>query len=107
MNQTIVKRVVWSVCGFLAAILMLIALAFADFIGCFHEPPLNLVVNDSNIVVHVETLGEYYTTVGRVRIEETSTGQIVYDAVAKSRKPQNWLCNRARLQSCHHGNKRG
>jgi len=67
---------------------LLFVLALADVLGFFHDPPLRVEQSGSTLTAHVETLGEYQTTVGRVRIQESQSGKIVYESVAAQRAPQ-------------------
>jgi len=67
---------------------LLFLLAFADALGFFHEPPLRLEQSGSTLTAHVERLGEYYSPVGRIRIQESDSGQVVYEAVAAKWPPE-------------------
>jgi hypothetical protein len=69
--------------GILLAALLLFSLAFADALGFFRRPPLRLEQSGSFIIVHVETLGEYPTTVGHVQITEAALGNVVFEVVAR------------------------
>ena len=62
------STLVWSV--------VLVVLAFLGVFG----PPLSIEQKGSIRIVHVETLGEYPTTIRRVRIEEARTGKVVFEA---------------------------
>jgi hypothetical protein len=87
-QRRILRRILWAVGG--AALLtgLLFALAFADALGFFHDPPLRLERSGSTLTAHVETLGEYETTVGRIRIQESDSDKVVFEAVAARRAPQ-------------------
>ncbi len=69
--------------GILLATLFVFVLAFVDTLGYFHEPPLRLVQSGKVVTVHVETLGEYPSTVGHVRIAEDASGKVVFEMRAK------------------------
>jgi hypothetical protein len=68
--------------GILLAALFLFVLVFADVLGFFRRPPLRLEQSGSSVIAHVETLGEYPTTVGRVRITEAASGKVVFEVAA-------------------------
>jgi hypothetical protein len=83
----VLKRIVFGVCGTALLAGLLFVLAFADALGFFHDPPLRLERDGSTVTAHVERLGEYYCPVGRIRIQESDTGKVVYEAVAKKEVP--------------------
>ncbi|MGB8262069.1 MAG: hypothetical protein WCE75_17050 [Terracidiphilus sp.] len=66
----------WIVGSILLLFLALSILALNDAFG----PPLSIERKGSVRIVHVETLGEYPTTIRHVRIEEAGTGKVVFDA---------------------------
>jgi hypothetical protein len=55
--------------------------------GCRSKPPLKIAVGDGGIVVDVQTLGEYPTTVTHVRLTEAN-GPIVWEIRAEQGTPQ-------------------
>jgi len=69
--------------GAILSIGLVFVLAFAEQLGFFHDPPLWLEQNKSTLTAHVERLGEYYCPVGRIRIQESESGRIVYEAIGK------------------------
>ena len=87
-QRRILKRILWAIGG--AALLtgLLFALAFADAMGFFHDPPLRLEQSGSTLTAHVERLGEYYFPVGRVRIQESESGKVIYESVARQGVPE-------------------
>jgi hypothetical protein len=66
---------------------LLFVLAFADALGFFHYPPLSLEQNNSTLTAHIERLGEYVSPVGRIRIQESESGDVIYECVAKQKPP--------------------
>jgi len=76
------KGILWTVCGAVLAAGLLFVLAFADSLGFFHDPPLRLEQSGSALTAHVERLAEYYSPVGRIRIQESDSGKVVYESVA-------------------------
>ena len=56
--------------------------------GCFKRPAIQLEKSADSVVVHVETLGEYMTTVRRVRIDDASSGKVIFDLMTESGTPQ-------------------
>lgn len=55
--------------------------------GCRSKPPLKLVMSEGSVVVDVQTLGEYPTTVNRVRLTEVN-GPTVWEIRAEQGTPQ-------------------
>lgn len=73
--------------GTLLVGLVVLVFALADTIGFFRRPVAGLEQSPNSLIVHVETLGDYVTAVGHVRIQEATTGKVIYEAVAKDRVP--------------------
>jgi len=88
LRRRILKWILWSTGGAVIIGVLLFVLAFADALGFFHEPPLRLERTSSGLTAYVETLGEYYCPVGRMRIQEFESGVIVYEAVGKQGAPE-------------------
>jgi hypothetical protein len=86
-KRRILKRILWTAGGAVLLAGFLFVLAFADALGLFHEPPLRLEQSGSSVTAHVERLGEYYSPVRRVRIQESRSGRIIYEAIAKKSTP--------------------
>lgn len=63
-------------------------LALVSMTGCFKRPAIRLDYTGASVVVHVETLGEYPTTIRHVMIEEISSSKAVFDLLAESGSPQ-------------------
>ncbi len=70
------------------AILTSAMLALVAMTGCFKRPAIRLEYTGASVVVHVETLGEYPTTIRHVRIVEISSGKVVFDLLPQSGTPQ-------------------
>jgi hypothetical protein len=51
-------------------------------------PPLRLVRSGNEIVVDVQTLGEYPTTVSRIRLSDVSQSKIVWEVEVERGTPQ-------------------
>ncbi|MGO9440557.1 MAG: hypothetical protein ACLPXM_08440 [Terriglobales bacterium] len=51
-------------------------------VGCASRPSIRLTQTADTVVVHVETLGEYPTTITRVRLTDRNTGEVVLDLTA-------------------------
>ena len=87
-RREILNCILWSLGGAVLLVGLLLILAVADALGFFHDPPLRLEQTGSTVTAHVETLGDYQTTVGRKRIQESQSGKIVYESVVAQRAPQ-------------------
>jgi hypothetical protein len=57
------------------------------FAGCRSKPPVKIVTADGSVVVDVQTLGEYPTTVTHVRLTEAN-GPTVWEIRAEQGTPQ-------------------
>lgn len=57
------------------------------FMGCASKPPLKLVTAPGRVTVDVQTLGEYPTTVRRVRLAD-NTGRTIWEIRNKRGTPQ-------------------
>ena len=51
-------------------------------------PPLSIEYRQGKVVAHFETLGDYPTTIRRIRIEEVDAGAVVFEAEAQSEPAQ-------------------
>ena len=59
--------------------------------GCEVVPPLRVTSGDTDVVIGVETLGEYPTTISRIRISEKKSGMAILELHAEGgRLPQIW-----------------
>ena len=56
--------------------------------GCSIRPAIRLERTGAVVVVHVETLGEYPTTIRGVRIEDVAARRVVLELRAESGTPQ-------------------
>jgi hypothetical protein len=70
------------------AIIAFAILALIAMTARFNRPAIRLEHAGASVVVHVETLGEYPTTIRRVQIKEISTGKVVYELLAENGAPQ-------------------
>jgi hypothetical protein len=57
-------------------------------VGCFKRPAVRLETSGSSVIVHVETLGEYPTTVRHIRLKDASSGRVVLEMLTESGTPQ-------------------
>lgn len=57
-------------------------------VGCFKRPAVRLENSGSSVIVHVETLGEYPTTVRHIRLKDASSGKVVLELLTESGTPQ-------------------
>jgi hypothetical protein len=64
------KRILLLVCALVA---------FVAVVGCFKRPAVKLENSGSSVIVHVETLGEYATTVRHIRLKEASSGKVIFE----------------------------
>lgn len=87
LRRRILKWTLWSTGGVVIFAVLLFVLAIADALGFFHDPPLRLEQNKSTLTAHVERLGEYYCPVGRIRIQESDSGTVIYEAIGKEGAP--------------------
>ena len=73
------KRILILIC----ALLMLAAL-----VGCFKRPAVKLEHSGLSVIVHVETLGEYPTTVRRIQIADAASGKVIFELQTENGTPQ-------------------
>lgn len=61
-------------------------------VACSGKPPLRISAVDRGVMVDVQTLGEYLTTVKRIHLTNAATGATVWDlrAARGSQGPQIW-----------------
>jgi hypothetical protein len=52
------------------------------------RPNLWLETKGTNVIVHVETLGEYPTTILHIQIKDTSSGNVIFELVNEQGTPQ-------------------
>jgi len=52
------------------------------------DPPLRVRSSSGGVIVDVQTLGEYQTSVARIRLTDESTHEVVWEVVAKEGTPQ-------------------
>jgi len=55
-----------------------------------NSPPLRIRHSGDGVTVGVETMGEYMTTISRLRLSDTRTGAIVWEVRADGKTPQIW-----------------
>jgi len=82
-RNRILKWILWFAGGAALVFALCFVLAFADALGLFHDPPLWLEQNGSKLTAHIERLGEYVSPVGRIQIQESDSGKVIYECVAK------------------------
>lgn len=56
--------------------------------ACTGAPPLRLVQEGGVVTIDVQTLGEYQTTIRRIRLTEHREDRVVWEVVATSGTPQ-------------------
>lgn len=70
--------------------IVLVVLA-SVLLACDHGlPTLRTENNQDFVTVHLETLGEYPTTVSRLRLQETQSGDILWEVQRASGTTQLW-----------------
>jgi hypothetical protein len=52
------------------------------------RPYIKVTHDKSSVVIDVQTLGEYPTTVSHLRLKEVSSGNVVFELLPKDRVPQ-------------------
>jgi len=67
----------------LCSLVMLFAI-----VGCFKRPAVKVESSGSSVIIHVETLGEYPTTIRHIRIKDTSSEKVVFELLTESGTPQ-------------------
>jgi hypothetical protein len=60
--------------------------------GCAVRPPLGIVRTPEAVTIDVQTLGEYQTSISRIRVSDGS-GKVVWEVKALGRIPQIHLIN--------------
>jgi hypothetical protein len=59
-------------------------------LGCdWMPPPFRIVPSGGGVILDVQTLGEYMTSISRIRISD-ERGAVIWDLRAKGRAPQIW-----------------
>lgn len=58
------------------------------FWGCSQPPPLRIIASGDMVTVDVQTLGEYRTTIDRIRLVDKSSGDTIWELKAQSGTPQ-------------------
>ncbi|HWR34975.1 MAG TPA: hypothetical protein VN622_03775 [Clostridia bacterium] len=66
--------------------LTILALMFGA--GCSHKLPLRIVQSGDKVTVDVQTLGEYQTTVKRIRLVNKTSRAVVWELKTQSGTPQ-------------------
>ena len=61
---------------------------FTWIAACANAPPLSIKSEKGGVVVDVQTLGEYRTSVSRVRLTDTGTGEVLWELTARDGEPQ-------------------
>jgi len=67
-----------------------VGIAWAIFwsAACSGKPPLRLLEKSTGVTVDVQTLGEYQTTIHRIRLTDRSEQRVVWEIAARSGTPQ-------------------
>jgi hypothetical protein len=55
---------------------------------CLRRPNLRLEGSEHSVLVHVETLGEYPTTIRRIQLQSVASGDVVFEVVSGTGTPQ-------------------
>jgi hypothetical protein len=69
-------------------ILVSLLVALVAAASFFKRPPLRLERSASSVIVHVETLGEYPTTVRHVQLRDDRSGKVIFELLTESGTPQ-------------------
>lgn len=70
---------------------LLISLAALVFLACdLGLPRLHIEHGPGSATVHLESLGEYPTSVGRLLLTDVQSGQTIWDARRSAGTPQLW-----------------
>jgi len=72
---------------FSVATLLVFALGLAS---CWARPPLSVQTSAKKTVIDVRTLGEYPTTIAKLRLTENRIGRVVWELQAAAPLPQIW-----------------
>jgi hypothetical protein len=56
--------------------------------ACSGEPPLRITHDKGNVIIDVRTLGEYQTSVTRLRLTDVGNNAVVWEFRVKSGEPQ-------------------
>jgi len=65
---------------------LLITVVSIALSGC--SPPLRIKPNEKGVLIDVQTLGEYQTSISRLRLADDRTGKVLWELVAVSEAPQ-------------------
>jgi hypothetical protein len=57
-------------------------------LGCSHKVPLRIVQSGNRVTIDVQTLGEYQTTVRRIRLLNKQSHEVVWELAAQTGTPQ-------------------
>jgi len=52
------------------------------------RPPITVRQQNAAVVIGAQTLGEYPTTISRIRLAEVSSGKVVFEVIRKDGTPQ-------------------
>ncbi len=84
-----VGRTTERVCGLQHCLAVAVAFSLSvSSIGCFREPPLRVTELGDRVVVDMQTLGEYQTTIKRIRVVDNASNQTIWELRASSGEPQ-------------------
>jgi len=71
--------------AYILTFLLLVIVAGTAILG---RPPLWLETSECSIVIHVETLGEYPTTVRHIQLKSVASGDVLFEVIRGSGAPQ-------------------
>lgn len=57
-------------------------------LGCSHKVPLRIVQSGDRVTIDVQTLGEYQTTVKRIRLLNMQSHEVVWELATQTGTPQ-------------------
>ena len=76
------KLIVLGALGLIATVAIMGLLVYCE------EPPLRIWQDGDAAEIHVETLGEYPTTINRIRLISVQDGRVVWEVKTRSGTPQ-------------------
>ncbi len=78
------------------SLLSVFSLALVNVLSCA-KPPLEIRCTDSGIVLDLQTLGEYPTSVNRLRLVRLPERTLVWEITVAAGTPQTWLIGLANV----------
>jgi len=71
-------------------VLYLVLLFLAVLASCSKGPGIRIELLEDSVLVHMETLGEYPTTITRIKLIDMATGTTVWEIHSGGRASQLW-----------------